>query len=301
VSEAELLAGEIAAALATGNKAVALAERASDPSGAMLNRTVHADAVLAAGEWKAAKSLFADAERRQQRMPPYYPLLYSLQGFRYCDLLLSHSQIDEALDRSTRNLQWTRVEHNVRDIALHVMILGRAHLALALETLGRGPLPDSAQADAGVAAARLSEAVEGLRASGQNDFLARGLLARAAFRRAVGDWEGAARDLDEAQEIAEPGPMRLYLCDCSLERARLALARLEAFAPLNGLVAPSPSPPAPPDAAAAAGLREEARDQLDVARKLIAECGYHRRDQELAELDAVLAGRRRFADLPLRV
>jgi hypothetical protein len=181
------------------------------------------------------------------------------------------------------------------------MILGRAHLALALETLGRGPLPDSAQADAGVAAARLSEAVEGLRASGQNDFLARGLLARAAFRRAVGDWEGAARDLDEAQEIAEPGPMRLYLCDCSLERARLALARLEAFAPLNGLVAPSPSPPAPPDAAAAAGLREEARDQLDVARKLVAECGYHRRDQELAELDAVLAGRRRFADLPLRV
>ena len=95
--------------------------------------------------------------------------------------------------------------------------------------------------------------------------------------------------------------MRLYLCDCSLERARLALAHLEAFAPLNGLVAPSPSPPAPPDAAAAAGLREEARDQLDVARKLIAECGYHRRDQELAELDAVLAGRRRFADLPLRV
>jgi hypothetical protein len=44
--------------------------------------------------------------------------------------------------------------------------------------------------------------------------------------------------------------MRLYLCDCALERARLALARLEAFAPLNGLVEPSPPPSALPNAAA---------------------------------------------------
>ena len=62
-----------------------------------------------------------------------------------------------------------------------------------------------------------------------------------------------------SQEIAEPGPMRLYLCDCALERARLALARREAFAPLNGLVEPSPPPPALPDAAEAARLLEEAR------------------------------------------
>jgi hypothetical protein len=30
-------------------------------------------------------------------------------------------------------------------------------------------------------------------------------------------------------------------------------------------------------------------------------CGCHRRDEELAELDAVIAGARRFADLPPRV
>ena len=115
------------------------------------------------------------------------------------------------------------------------------------------------------------------------------------------DWDGAARDLDEAQEIAEAGPMRLFLCDCALERARLAPARREAFAPLAGLLEPSSPRPARPDAATAVALREEARRQLDAARKLIAECGYHRRDEELAELDAVVAGRRRFADLPPRV
>ena len=37
-------------------------------------------------------------------------------------------------------------------------------------------------------------------------------------------------------------------------------------------------------------LKQEARKQLDVARKLIAECGYYRRDEELAKLDAVIAG-----------
>jgi len=121
--------------------------------------------------------------------------------------------------------------------------------------------------------------------------------------RAVGDWDGARRDLDEALEIAEPGPMRLYLCDCALERARLALARREAFAPLNGLVVEGCPPPSPtlPDAAEVTRLVEEARKQLDAARTLIAECGYHRRDEELAELDAVVTGRRRFADLPARV
>ena len=143
--------------------------------------------------------------------------------------------------------------------------------------------------------------MEGLRISGRDDYLPRGLLARAAFRRAVGDWDGAARDLDEVQEIAEPGPMRLHLCDAALERARLALARREASAPLNGLVGPSPPPPALPAAAEAARLLTEARKELDAARKLIADCGYHRRDAELAELGGVVAGGRRFADLPPRV
>jgi hypothetical protein len=95
--------------------------------------------------------------------------------------------------------------------------------------------------------------------------------------------------------------MRLYLCDGALERARLALARREAFAPLNELIDPSLPPPASPDAAAAAGLTREAREELDKARKLIAEYGYHRRDEELSELDDVVASRRRFADLPPRV
>jgi hypothetical protein len=95
--------------------------------------------------------------------------------------------------------------------------------------------------------------------------------------------------------------MRLHLCDMALERARLAFARIAAFAPLNGLIEDSPSPPEPPGAEESARLAAEARANLATARELIERCGYHRRDDELTELEAVRDGHRCFADLPARV
>jgi len=61
----------------------------------------------------------------------------------------------------------------------------------------------------------------------------------------------------------------------------LAFARIETFAPLNGLLEDSPPQPVAPDAAEAARLQEEAQANLTEARKLITECGYHRRDESL--------------------
>ena len=176
--------------------------------------------------------------------------------------------------------------------------LGRAHLGLSLLAKDGETSADEIRVDANRSNSFLHE---GLRVFGQFDDLPRGLLARAALRRSLGEWAAAARDLDEVEEIAEPGPMRLFVCDIALERARLALARHEAFAPLNGLVEKGPPNPSPPDAAKAAALAEEARMQLATARKLVQECGYHKRDEELAELEAVLKSERRFADLPPRV
>ena len=300
-SQTELLFGDVAAAVGMAEKSVALADRAGDAFWMVACRAIQADALHAAGEWEKAADLFADAERRQQEWQPEYPLLYSMQGYRYCDLLLSRGRAGEARDQAARTAQWARQHLGLLDVALDTLTIGRACLVLALQSPASEALAASASADARTAAAKLDEAVEGLSAAGANEFIARGLLARAAFRRIVGDTDGARRDLDEAQEIAEPGPMRLHLCECALERARVALALREAFAPLNGLVEPSPPPPALPDAAEAARLLAEARKELDVARKLIADCGYHRRDEELAELDAVAAGKSRFADLPPRV
>jgi hypothetical protein len=300
LSEAELLVGEIAAAVATAEKAVVYADRDGEKYQALVNRATEADSLHAAGATEKAQSLFAEAERRLTELMPGNPLLYSLKGYQYCDLLISRGRASAARDRAALTFEWARARDLVFDVALDNVTLGRAHLALALSLVDSALAP-AASADARTAGGRLDQAAEGFRASGRNDHLPRGLLARSAFRRAVGDWDRAKRDLNEAKEISEPGKMRLYWCDCALEGARLALARREAFAPLHGFVEPSPPPPVLPDPDAAAALREEARKEVGVARKLIAECGYHRRDEELAELDAVVSGARRFADLPPRV
>ena len=95
--------------------------------------------------------------------------------------------------------------------------------------------------------------------------------------------------------------MRLFLCDMALERARLAFAQIEAFAPLERDDRRQPTEPGRAEARRRRGMPEAARANLAEAKKLITACGYHRRDEELAELEAVLEGQRRFADLPPRV
>jgi hypothetical protein len=62
--------------------------------------------------------------------------------------------------------------------------------------------------------------------------------------------------------IATRGGMRLYEADCHLEQARLHLAM---------------------------GNKDEARKSHKIAKKMVNEMGYHRRDQEVEELDEQLA------------
>jgi hypothetical protein len=301
LSQTELLVGEVAAAVATAQQSVAHADRSGDEFQMLGRRAAHADALHAAGLLDEAERLFADAEDRQKKRQRQYPLLYSVQGYWYCDLLLAKGERAAARTRAAKILEWEIESDSLLSRALVRLALGRADFGLALENTPSHQPAATAHDDARSSQTRLGEAVDGLRAAATLDYVPHGLLASAAFRRSVGDWSGAAHDLDEVEEIAEPGPMRLFLCDMALERARLAFAHIEAFAPLNGLIDDSPPRPAPPGADERAKLTEEARANLATARELINKCGYRRRDEELAELEAVLAGRRRFADLPPRV
>ena len=269
LSDTELLFGEVEDAVAMAEKAAGYAVRARDRAQMVVAKTTQATALVAAGAWRKAEGLFGDAERLQHQYDPQHPLLFTGRGYQYCDLILSQGRPADARDRATQTLEIASRNNWILFIALDTLTLARAHRGLALLRPASGSSPELASIDVDAASARFDEAVAGLRGAGQNGHVARGLIARAAFRRAIGDWDGAARDLDEAHEFAEPGPMRLFLCDIALERARLALARREAFAPLNRLIGPSPRLSVSPDAAAAASLREEARKQLDVARKLI--------------------------------
>jgi hypothetical protein len=81
-----------------------------------------------------------------------------------------------------------------------------------------------------------------------------GLLTASLYHFVRGDVETARRVLDQAQELAERGPMPLYLADIHLHRARLFRDRAE----------------------------------LTRAAKLIRDLGYGRRYDELADAEEAL-------------
>ena len=273
LSELELTLGEVAGAVGDAEQSVTYADRSGDASQRMSKRTTHADALHQAGRRAEAETRFREAEQMQEQRQSDYPLLYSLSGFRYCDLLLAAPEraawqrtlrgaaVSErpaaagspsqdatndptrlstfgpaaggpadtpALRESCRAVSqraaqtldwWTNhfTNASLLDIALDHLMLGRAALYAAI-------LENS---DLRLLASDLSHidaAVAGLRRTGQQWLLPDGLLTRAWLRFLTGTRTGpesAQADLDKAWEIAERGPMRLFLADIHLYRARL--------------------------------------------------------------------------------
>jgi tetratricopeptide (TPR) repeat protein len=252
ISELYLTIGDIAHALEYANQSVDLADRSGDAAERMSKRTTLADALHHAGSQSEAESLFREAEEMQKDWQPEYPFMYSVPGFQYCDLLLSQGKYQDVLSRAEKFFDWRLPSDSLLDIALDHLSLGRAHLLLALQEDGQ---------DFTHAIEHLNHAVDGLRQAGQQDYIPRGLLARAELCRVQGEFDKAQRDLDEAMTIAERGGMWLYQADCHLEYARLYLAT---------------------------GDTDKAREHLAIAREMIGQMGYHRRDRELEELEAML-------------
>jgi tetratricopeptide (TPR) repeat protein len=219
----------------------------------------------------------------QAEWQPECRQLYSLRGFQYCDLLLSLTGRErwaelspfwagnrerwqfreiclEVRMRARRALDWAEKGGlGLLIIALDHLSLGRSYLGLALTTSDPLTPGGEAEVEFGRSAEHLDHAVDGLRQAGSEDHLPHGLLARAAFRRLRGDWAAATADLDEALEIAERGSMRLFVCDAHLEWARLHLQQ---------------------------GETEAARGHVALARKLVNETGYGRREREVRWLES---------------
>ena len=209
LSQLHLTMGGIEKAVDFARQGVAHADDSDDGFQRMSKRITLANALHQAGETAEAEELFRAAEAMQNEDQPEFSLLYSVQGFLYCDLLLEQGTFDAVRERAGRTLEWVTEQQWLLDIALDHLSLGRAHLAAG---------------DPDDAAGHLDEAVEGLRRAGQQDHLPRGLLARAALHRLRGAFDAARRDLDEALTIAGRGGMRLHEADAHMEYARLHLA-----------------------------------------------------------------------------
>jgi tetratricopeptide (TPR) repeat protein len=267
LSELQLTLGRVAEAAEAAARAVEYADRCGDAFQRMSKRTALADALHQRGEVVEARAGFAEAEAMQEEWQPQYPLLYSLPGFRYCDLLLAGAEraawgaeggvdggrvpawplgdCESVAGRARQALPIAERNDWLLDIALDHLTLARSVL-YGDRLAGRPPGREAAD--------QVGRALDGLRAAGEQEFITQGLLTRAWLRHAQGDPAGAVSDLAEAERIASRGAMQLHLADCALHRARL--------------------------------FRDRAA--LTQARRLIETCGYGRRLPELEDAEAWL-------------
>jgi hypothetical protein len=295
LSELQLTLGDVAQAVTSGTRSSRYADQSLDIFWRMGTRTTHADALHQAGDTAAAFALFREAEQFQQERQPSYPCLYSLSGFRYCDLLLAQGSTAEVLDRAEQTIKYAKEGwYSLLDIALDQLTLGRTHLvgaSLAGDSYEEDRLQGKLLQQAGE---WLGQAVAGLRAAGYQYYLPLGLLARAALHRHTHDFARARQDLQEVFEIADGG-MRLHLTDYHLEMARLLVAE-EAHSHsgdnsvenrVHGTLLQDTSPSIAQRERGAGG--EGLQYHVAEAARLINETGYHRRDVELAELQQQLA------------
>jgi hypothetical protein len=286
LSQLNLSLGETATAIHDAERGVEFADRSGMPRQQVSKRMTLADARHQAGQRVEALAGAREAEGRQAKGEPQYPMLYSFRGFKYCDLLLSlaegaawvgivselpqENDIGAALescrsvrDRARQTLEWIVRYNTPLDVALDHLTIGRTML---YEWILESELAESS--DAGF---HIAVAVENLRRAGQQDDLPAGLLTRAWWRALTGSLSGpdsAQADLDEAWEIAERGPMRLFLADIHLYRARL----FHAVRPYPWSTDADGNPRGP-------------KDDLAAARALIERCGYWRRKGELEDAE----------------
>jgi len=90
LSELDLTLGLVSDALADAARSVEYADRSGDAFQRMVTRTALADALHQQGERGPALGHFREAETMQAERQN--PLLYSLQGYQYCDLLLAEPE-----------------------------------------------------------------------------------------------------------------------------------------------------------------------------------------------------------------
>ncbi|MGH8487720.1 MAG: NACHT domain-containing protein [Gammaproteobacteria bacterium] len=277
LSELKLTLGDVPGAVGSAERSVTYADRSGDAFVRMCVHTTHADALHQAARHGDAEARFDKAEALQAKREPDYPLLYSSAGFRYCDVLLSAPERAawQLTLRSSFLPHPSCLPESCRSVsqrAAQGLKIAEArnlsHLTIALDhlTLGRAALYAAILEGSSFDAchAPLQHAVAGLRRAGTQHRIPTALLTRAWLRfledKRTGA-ESAQRDLDEAWEIAERGPMKLHMADIHLHRARLFFREPKY---------PWGSPAA----------------DLAAARELITKCGYGRRKEELEDAEA---------------
>ncbi|MEM7795567.1 MAG: hypothetical protein AAF579_14090 [Cyanobacteria bacterium P01_C01_bin.118] len=251
LSELYLTLGDVAAAVRVGEQAVELSDLSGDSFSRMIRRYRLADALHQAARLQSSHIAFREAEALQAERQPQYPLLYSQQGFGYCDLLLEQGLLEpgeavsigqsdrsgrqawlarcgEVRERAEKTLEWVTPQNWILDMGLDNLTLGKTYL---LEATLRHKHPVESKDPTILlkqATHHLNQSVSLLRQAGQQILLPLGLLARAALWRASYELviNNAQLIIDNSQLTQE---------DC-LEKAHRDLTEVEQIAGRSGML-----------------------------------------------------------------
>src|SRR5262249_17107908 len=135
LSELHLTLGDVARAIEVARQSVDLADHSLDAFMRMFMRTTLADALQQSGrpeETGEAERLLLEADAMQKEKQPEHLQLYSVQPYRYCDLLLSRGAFEAVIERAEQTLKEAERDRlSLLAIALDHLALGRAWLARA--------------------------------------------------------------------------------------------------------------------------------------------------------------------------
>ncbi len=302
LSEVYRARGDLPTALHFAKQGVAYVSRADVPTDvALRSRAFLGFAQYWVGQFDEANATFQEAEDVQKHANPQRPILHSVLGYMYCELLLDHlesrvgrltgAQFTQAWGELHRRIRraLTFAEHDALpcDIGLQRVSMGRLYMLAwerrVAEGSAGGPTTRvgarSARQPSGMdnayplsalaqALRHVTAAVEHLRESNHLNYLPRALLTRAAVYRLQGHFDRAHDDVNEVVDIAQSGAMDFYQADAHLERASLHLAAYRGSRHEDHLCHASVS--------------------LDRARTLIQQMHYYRRSRQVRELEATL-------------
>ena len=172
LSELCLLLGDLDGASTWAKKAVGYADQSQELAQRIIKRTGLADVYHQQGDLERARALFEEAEALQKEREPDLPQLYSLQGYRYCDLLLSLGEWAEVAQRASYGLEVSTRNGWLLIIAMDQLMLAR---------VAHASQQQDANADPQEIRQKFDSAVSALRKAGSMDQVPRGLIARARF------------------------------------------------------------------------------------------------------------------------
>jgi tetratricopeptide (TPR) repeat protein len=265
LAELCLTLGKVDLAVEYAQSGVEFADRSTLAIYQRDNRAVLGHCLHMAGDFRRAGDVFAKAETFERSVDD---VSHTYLGFLHLELLLDKGEFKRVSEIASAYLASASPSEPILRLALHRLALARA---IFEAPQGVGSSSDTIQE-------LLNKSIHELRQSGRHQDIPRGLLAHATLFAAISKFGDARTDLDEAWEIAERGPMRLHMADIYLYRARLFFREKEypwkEAKNWKGEMVNDRTP----------------KDDLNDAEFLITTCGYHRRDEELADAKRAILG-----------